>query len=67
MGVKLSKRYFSYSFPPISTKLHGKYRGDGGIQAITFLGDLSIMGLCVFLKYTTWSWKFQNATPTVFI
>ncbi len=37
MGMKISKRYYSHSFEPISTKLHNKYSGDGGIGPIKFL------------------------------
>ncbi len=34
MGAKISKRYFSHSFGPISTKPHNKYVTHGRIQAI---------------------------------
>ena len=31
MGAKISKRYFSHSFDPISTELYDKYDNHGGI------------------------------------
>ena len=42
-GLRCSKRYCSHNFHPILTKLHRKHVivwGGGGIQAITFFGDL---------------------------
>ncbi len=38
MGLGISKRY-SYSFHLISAKLYKELGYDGGIQAITFLGN----------------------------
>ena len=39
MGLKISKRYFSYSFHPMSVKLYEDIGYHGGIQAVTFLGN----------------------------
>ncbi len=38
--LRLSKGCRSYSFHPISTKLYGKHGNQGGMQVITFFGDL---------------------------
>ncbi len=37
MGAKISKRYLSHNFDPISPKLYDKYDCHVGIQAVTFL------------------------------
>ncbi len=39
MGDKISKRYFSHNFDPISPKLYDKYDSTGGIKAITFFDN----------------------------
>ncbi len=39
MGLEISKRYFSYSFHPMSAKLYEDIGDHGGIQAVTFLGN----------------------------
>ena len=39
MGLEISKRYYSYSFHPMSAKLYEDVDYHGGIQAITFLGN----------------------------
>ena len=38
MGLKVTKRYSTYSFHPISAKLHDKYPGK--TPTVTVLGDL---------------------------
>ncbi len=39
MGLEISKRY-SYSFHPMSVKLHEDIGYHGGIEAVTFLDNL---------------------------
>ncbi len=39
MGLEMSKRYFSYTFHPISAKLYESIGYHGGIQASTFPGN----------------------------
>ncbi len=38
--LRLSKGYCSHSFHSISPKLYGKHGNQGGMQVITFFGDL---------------------------
>ncbi len=39
MGLEISRRYFSYTFDPISAKHYDDIAYYGGIQAITFRGN----------------------------
>ncbi len=70
MTLRFSKGYSYHSFHPILTKHYGQY-GNQWVQLIIFWrsGKLKkIWRFEILCKYRTiWGWKFQNATPIIFI
>ncbi len=50
MGLEISKRYSSYSFHSMSTKLYEHIGCHGGIQSIAFLGNRPTLKNCGTLK-----------------
>ncbi len=45
--LRFSNRYFSHSFELISAKLYEDIDNHGGIEAVTFLGDLPIQYIVI--------------------
>ncbi len=61
MGLEISKCYSSYSFHPMSIKLHEAIGYHGGIQTVTFLGNRLIFKLLWHFEILTWqSLQWEN-------